>query len=100
MLKVRLDQGVTRCVLIRRVVRQGCCLSSIPFNVYRQYLTKESIKGFGDYKIEQVIRTVKYADDIVLLAKEETMLQGKYFIFRIFRYLIDKLNLENIMAWK
>jgi hypothetical protein len=29
----------------------------------------------------QVIRTVKYADDIVLLAKEKSVLQGKYFVY-------------------
>jgi hypothetical protein len=36
-----------------------------------------ALEGFGDFKIgEKVIRTVKYADDVVLLAKEETVLQG------------------------
>jgi hypothetical protein len=41
------------------------------------YLTKEALEGFGDFKIGgQVICTVKYADDLVLLAKEETVLQG------------------------
>ena len=39
--------------------------------------TKEPLEGFGDFKIEgQVIRTVIYADDLVLLAKEEMVLQG------------------------
>jgi hypothetical protein len=33
--------------------------------------------GFGDFKIGgQVICTVKYTDDVVLLAKEEMVLQG------------------------
>jgi hypothetical protein len=41
------------------------------------YLTKEALEGFGDFKIGgQVIRNVKYADDLVLLAKEEMVLQG------------------------
>ena len=36
-----------------------------------------SAKGFGDFKMGgQVIRPVKYADDVVLLAEEETVLQG------------------------
>jgi hypothetical protein len=31
----------------------------------------------GDFKLGgQIIQTVKYADDIVLMAKEETVLQG------------------------
>jgi hypothetical protein len=52
-------------------------LSQILFNLYREYLTKEALEGFENFKIGlQVIRTVKYSDDFVLLAKEETMLQG------------------------
>jgi hypothetical protein len=40
-------------------------------------ITKETLEGFGDFKTGgQVIRTVKYADDLVLLAKGETVLQG------------------------
>jgi hypothetical protein len=45
--------------------------------LYTEYLTKESLEGFGDFKIGgQVIRTPKYADELVLLAKEEMVLQG------------------------
>jgi hypothetical protein len=77
--KVRLDQGEMRSVKIGRGVRQGCCLSLILFNLYSEYLTKEALEGFGDFKIgAQVLRTVKYADDLVLLAKEETVLQGMF----------------------
>ena len=74
--KVRLNRGETRSVKIGRGVRQGCCLSPILFNLYSECLTKESLKGFGDFKIDgQIIHTVKYADDLVLLAKEEKVLQ-------------------------
>jgi hypothetical protein len=73
--KVRLDQGEMRSVKIGTGVRQGCCLSSILFNIYSEYLTKEALEGFGDFKIGgQVIHTVKYADDLVLLAKEEMVI--------------------------
>jgi hypothetical protein len=45
-------------------------------------LTKETLEGFGDFKIGgQIIHTVKYADDLVLLAKEVKVLQD----------MIDKL---------
>ena len=77
-----LDRGETRSVKIGRGVRQGCCLSPILFNFYSEYLTKEALNGLGDFKVGgQIIKTVKYADDLVLMAKEETVLQG----------MIDKL---------
>lgn len=75
--KVQLDRGETRSVQIGRGVRQGCCLSPILFNLYSECLTKEALNGLGDFKVGgQIIQTVKYADDLVLMAKEETVLQG------------------------
>jgi hypothetical protein len=50
--------------------------------LYSECLTKEALEGSGDLKIdEQIINTGKYADDLVLLTKEEIMLQD----------MIDKL---------
>jgi len=80
--KVLLNRGETRSVKIGRGIRQGCCLSPILFNLYSEYLTKEALKEFGDFKIGgQIIHNVKYADDLVLLAKEEKVIQN----------MIDKL---------
>ena len=57
-----------------REVRQGRCLSLFLFKLYCQCLNNEALEEFGDFKIGQVIRTVKYADDLVLLAQEELVL--------------------------
>ena len=68
---------------IGRRVRQGCCLSPILFNLYSDCLTEEALDGFGDFKIRgRIIHTVKYADELVFLAKEEKVLQD----------VIDKLT--------
>jgi hypothetical protein len=42
--------------------------------LYNECITKESLEGFGDFSLgRQVIRTVKYADDPVLVAKGATV---------------------------
>jgi len=69
-------------VQIGRGFRQECCLSPILFNLYSECLTREALDGLGDFNIGgQIIQTVKYADDLILMAKEETVLQS----------MIDKL---------
>ena len=58
-------------------------MSPILFNLYSECPTKEALDGLGDFKIVgKFIQTVKYADDLVLMAKEENVLQG----------MIDKLT--------
>jgi len=32
-------------------VRLGCCSSPIPFNLHMEYITKETVEGFGNFKI-------------------------------------------------
>jgi hypothetical protein len=60
--------------------------------LYSEYLAKEALDGLGDFNFGgQIIQTVKYADDLVLMAKEETVLQG----------MIEKLIvIGDAMAWK
>ena len=51
-------------------------MSPILLNIYSDCLAKEALEGFGDFKIGgQIIHTVKYADDLVLMAKERKVLQ-------------------------
>jgi hypothetical protein len=66
------------------------------FNLYSECLTKEALDGFGDFKIgEQIINTVKYADDLVLLAREEKVLQDMIDkLIEIGRYFGMELNVE------
>ena len=94
--------------------------------MYNECLTKEALEGFGVFKIGgQIIHTVKYADEIVLLAKEENVLQkmidklikiggcygmemnvDKTNVMRISRtpfpvkIMIDQKQLENVESFK
>ena len=77
-----MSQGEIRSAKIGRGARQGWCLSPILFDWYSECLTEEALEGFGDVRTGQVIHTVKYADGLLLLAEEETVLQG----------MIDRLN--------
>ena len=58
-------------------IRQVWSLSPILFNLCSENLTKGALEAFGDFRIEgQRIHTARYADALVLLANEGTMLQG------------------------
>jgi hypothetical protein len=76
-------------------------LSPILFNLYSECLTKEALEGFGDFKIGgKIIHTVKYADDFVLLAKEEKVLQDMLDkLIEIERFYGMEMNVEktNVM---
>jgi len=44
----------------------------ILFNFTRKCLTTENLEGLGDFKVgEKIILSLKYADDLVVLAKQE-----------------------------
>jgi hypothetical protein len=66
------------------------------FNLYSECLTKGDLEGCEDFKIwGQIIHTVKYADDLVLLAKEEEVLQDIiYKLIEIGRCYGLEMNVE------
>ena len=77
--KVRMDQEEARSVETGRGVSTGCCLSLNLFHLQNEYLPKVGLEASGDLNTGgQVIRNVKHADDFVLLAKEERLLQGMF----------------------
>ena len=71
-------------------------LSPILFNLYSECLTKEAVDGLGDFSIGgKIIQSVKYADDLVLIAKEEKVLQSMIDkLIEIGRYYGMEMNME------
>ena len=51
-------------------------LTPILFSLYSECLAKEALERLGEFKIGgKIIHTVKYAVDLVLVAKEENVIQ-------------------------
>jgi hypothetical protein len=49
-------------------------LRVLRFNLYSEYITQEALEGFGDFKVGgQIIRTVRYADDLVMKINNENI---------------------------
>ena len=70
------NQGESDRMQIGRGVRQGCCMSSILFNLYGEYLMKEASAEVGDFKNGgRIINKVRFADDTAIIAKTQEELQ-------------------------
>src|ERR1043165_1278327 len=84
MAKVRVAGTHSKWFQIKKGVRQGCILSPYLCNIVAEMVMRETLEGFkGGIKIGgRKISNLRYADDIVLLAKSVTELQG----------LIDRLD--------
>jgi hypothetical protein len=72
---IRIDGEISEDLLIEKGVRQGCVLSPLLFNLYTEGIFKEieDMKGITIGGIN--INNLRYADDTVLLAENETDLQ-------------------------
>jgi hypothetical protein len=63
-------------------------------------LLKEALDGLADFNIGgKIIQTVKYADGLVLMAKEETVLQGMIDRLTV-TITIDLNQLEKVKCFK
>jgi len=64
--------------------------------LYREYLTREALENLEDFNSGgQEIRTVKYANDIALLSKKETTIDGTIGRFiELIRYYGMEINVE------
>jgi len=61
---------------LEEALDKDALFSPIILNLHNEFFTRDTIEGFGDFKVGQVIHTLKYANYLQLLAKEETVLQG------------------------
>jgi len=64
--------------------------------LYSECLTKEALDGLGDFNIGgQIIQTMKYADDLLLMAQVETGIQGMIDkLIETGRYSCMEMNVE------
>ena len=89
---VRPGHGTTDCFQIGKGVRQGCILSPCLFNLYAEYImrntgleeTQAGIKIAG-----RTINNLRYADDTTLMAESEEKLKS----------LLMKVKEESEKSW-
>ena len=76
---VRTGHGTTDLFQIGKGVRQGCVLSPCLFNLYAEYIIRNTMLEEAKAGIKIVRRNInnlRYADDITLMAESEEELKG------------------------
>ena len=71
-LTVRTGHGTTNWFQIRKEVRQGCILSPCLFNLYAEYIMRNTVLEEAQAGIKiagRYINNLRYADDITLMAE-------------------------------
>ena len=73
---IRMDNGLSNGIDVKRGVRQGCVLSPALFNLYTETIFR-NIHNMPGVKINDInINNLRYADDTVLIAEDESNLQA------------------------
>ena len=72
---IRVEEDLSNPAEIKRGVRQGCVLSPYLFNIYTEYIFRESNDLRGIQIHGQNINNIRYVDDTTLLANNEKDLQ-------------------------
>src|SRR3989442_1471932 len=73
---VRWNGEVSREVRVEKVVRQGCVISPILFNLYSKFMINETMENVEGIKFNGVnITDLRYADDAVLVADKRKKMQ-------------------------
>ena len=76
---VRTGHGTTDCFQIRKGVRQGCILSPCLFNLYAEYIMRNTELEEAQAGIKTAgrnINNLRYADDTTLMAESEEELKS------------------------
>ena len=72
---VKINNDISEPLKIEKGVRQGCVLSPALFNLYTDIIFRNIDQGLGIKLGGHTINNLRYADDTVLLAENETELQ-------------------------
>ena len=76
---VRTGHGTTDCFQIGKGVRQGCILSPCLFNLYAEYIMRNTGLDEPQARIKiarRNINNLRYTDDIILMAESEGELKS------------------------
>ena len=101
--KVRTGHGTTDWFQIGKGVRQGCILSPCLFNLYAEYIMRNSglEKAQAGIKIaERNINNLRYADDTIITAESKEELKSLLMKVKEDSEKVGlKLNIQKLRSW-
>ena len=99
---VRTGHGTTDWFQIANQVRQGCILSSFLFNLYAEYIMRNTVleEAQAGIKIaERNINTLRYAQDTTLMAESEEELKNLLKVKKESEKFGLKLSIQKMKSW-